>query len=104
VGVGSFSVFWEFQGAPRKKKPGSDVHLLRRLKKWLLALFYFYFYFLSICFNALLGRFVTRGVKKHGKNLFSKNPFGLITKCGFFFPTSLGCLDRFFFIAFLGVS
>jgi hypothetical protein len=109
------------RGAAEKKrtKDGSDVHCTlatlltaAALKKTTATatysvLFCFYFYFFwSICFNALFGRFVTRGVQKHEKALFfRKSPSGLITKNVAFFssvspPPSLGCLVRFFYRVF----
>jgi hypothetical protein len=66
----------------------------------------FILFILSTFFNALFGRFVTRGVQKH--EIFSKKSiWAHHKKCGFFplrfSPPSLSCFVRFFLIAFFGV-
>jgi hypothetical protein len=58
--------------------------------------------------NFIFGRFATRGVQKHEKNIESVH-LGSSQKMWFFFrpsffSPSLGCLVRFVFIAFFGVS
>jgi hypothetical protein len=79
------------QGAPRKKKDKSDVHLLQRLKKSSYLLFFIIYYL--FLYRFLLTRFL-------GK-LFRKKPSGLITKnlevfpSVFFFPPSVVWFDYF---------
>jgi hypothetical protein len=91
------SGLWELgaaRGRPKgrrgKKNDESDVHLPQRQKKssyLLLLRFIFVFIFLSTFFKAFFGRFVTRGVQKHGKTFFSKTRKKSIwahhKKCGF---------------------
>jgi hypothetical protein len=76
-----------------KKKMTKVTYICRSAKKkvvtyFILFLFLFLFLFLSICFKALFGRFVTRGVQKHGKKNFRTSPSGLITKNAAFFSSS----------------
>jgi hypothetical protein len=86
------------QGAPQKKMTEVTCICCSAKKKVvaysILFLFLFLFLFLSTFSNAFFGRFVTRGVQKHEKNLFWKKPiWAHHKKCGFFFgPFFLFCL------------
>jgi hypothetical protein len=73
----------EKQGGGVKKNDESDVHLLRRYKQSSYLL-YFIFILLSIFFNALFWRFVTRGVQKHGKKKHEKIHLGSSPNVFFF--------------------
>jgi hypothetical protein len=73
-----------------KRKMTKVTYICRSAKKKVVTyfiLFLFYFYFLSIFFKAFFGRFVTRGVQKHGGKKIRKNPSGLITENAAFFSS-----------------
>jgi hypothetical protein len=87
----------------RQKKTRKCRTFAAALKKKVVT-YSFFLFFPSIFLNAFFGRFVTRGVKKHGK-FVQNNPSGLITKNVFFFVRFLSfspsvvwfdfCLSRF---------
>jgi hypothetical protein len=96
-------VNYELKGGHGNKNDESDVHLPQRQNKSRhLLYFVFIFIFYRFFLRRFFGRFVTRGVQKQGKNLFSKkNIWAHHKKCGFFFLLffcfSFGCFVRFFF-------
>jgi hypothetical protein len=99
------------KGGRKKKNDESDVHLPQRQKKsshLLCFVFVFIFIFYRIFLRAFFGRFVTRGVQKHEKNIFWKVHLGSSQKMRLFFPPFFFPLPRLFcsiflIIAFLGV-
>jgi hypothetical protein len=62
----------------------------KKVVTYFILFLYLFLLFSSFCFNAFFGRFVTRGVQKHNKNLFSnlfskKSIWAHHKKCGFVF-------------------
>jgi hypothetical protein len=94
------------RGKGRREKKVTKVTYICRSpeRKAVTCFILFLFLFLSNFLSRFFGRFVTRGVQKHDKNFFRKNPSGLITKhAAFFYSIFVPWLFcSIFFIAFLG--